>query len=199
MSIFLPILDEERLFVYIHGAGYIPVSVQFPVCIRTDASWYLYGCRFISVRIRTNSRTDADLLQRVRAFFVIVRCVRTVVFRSFRARSAFRQLIHPCEGGFLEFCLECLVCLEVEVDALDVACRYFLFGIRSCAADGDAETAPVAQLHALAAEQAAQQHLAELSYRHHRFAGVQGGFFRQVHRHLGFVHLCGSYLGDIPF
>lgn len=58
-------------------------------------------------------------------------------------------------------------------------------------------SAPVALFHALATEQAAQEHLAELAYRHHRFAGGEGGFFRQVHRHLGFVHLCGGYLGDI--
>ena len=70
--------------------------------------------------------------------------------------SSFCQLVHPCEGGFLQVGLESLVGLEVEVDALDVAGGHFSFGGGAFAGEGDAEAAPVAQLHALAAEQAVQ-------------------------------------------
>ena len=89
--------------------------------------------------------------------------------------------------------------LEVEVYGLDVAGGdgFLSFGVG--AGEGDTETTPVAQLHALAAEQMADEDFAELADGHHRFGGVKGGFIGKVHGHLGFVHLRGGHLGDVPF
>lgn len=41
--------------------------------------------------------------------------------------------------------------------------------------------------------------LRSLADGHHRFGGVEGGFIGKVHGHLGFVHLRGGHLGDVPF